>query len=332
MYAGLAGFYLVQRLGLESSLQMTALVNVLIGFTAVALARRRGDVETAGRDPAPGPQTEAGRGFLTATFRGACLLVALTGGVSMGLEVLAARSLVLIFGASLQAFAIVLMAFILGIGLGGAVVALVVMSYVFFGGMRGTAWVNTFQTTLFLAFGAIAVAVIAAGMGGFRAAAEGLLASPGTAPLLTRERVSPLYFFSYSFIPLSSIAFPHIAIFCLTARRMVHFRRTVVLYPLCILAIWLPCVFLGVAANSLRDTPRIAHKLEARQSLATAPATVPMKKGVSSDEIPKIRVAGPRQGPGPPIPVASVTPPPEPPQPPRSAPGRAPAPGPDGRP
>src|SRR6059036_2665012 len=31
--------------------------------------------------------------------------------------------------------------------LGGAVVALVVMSYVFFGGMRGTAWVNTFQTS-----------------------------------------------------------------------------------------------------------------------------------------------------------------------------------------
>src|SRR5215204_2084189 len=30
--------------------------------------------------------------------------------------------------------------------IGGALVALVVMSYVFFGGMRGTAWVNSFQT------------------------------------------------------------------------------------------------------------------------------------------------------------------------------------------
>ena len=46
--------------------------------------------------------------------------------------------------------------------LGGAVVSLVVMGYVFFGGMRGTAWVNTFQTVLFLSFGAIAVAVIGA--------------------------------------------------------------------------------------------------------------------------------------------------------------------------
>src|SRR5918912_3764549 len=70
--------------------------------------------------------------------------------------------------------------------LGGAVVSLIVMGYVFFGGMRGTAWVNTFQTVLFLSFGAIAVAVIAAGMGGFRQAVESMLASPSTAPLLTR--------------------------------------------------------------------------------------------------------------------------------------------------
>jgi solute:Na+ symporter, SSS family len=161
---------------------------------------------------------------------------------------------------------------------GGAIVALVVMSYVFFGGMRGTAWVNTFQTVLFLSFGAIALFIIGRGMGGFSNAMESLLASPATAPLLTRERVSPLFFFSYTFIPLSTIAFPHITIFCLTARRMGQFRRTVIFYPLCILAIWLPCVFLGVAANSMRDTPRIERKLEARAALATAPATLPAEE------------------------------------------------------
>src|SRR5262249_39043012 len=140
--------------------------------------------------------------------------------------------------------------------LGGAIVAIVVMSYVFFGGMRGTAWVNTFQTLLFLSFGAAALLIIGRGMGGFAGAIESLLASPATAPLLTRERVSPLFFFSYTFIPLSTIAFPHIAIFCLTARRLVQFRRTVIFYPLCILAIWLPCVFLGAAANAMHDVPR----------------------------------------------------------------------------
>jgi SSS family solute:Na+ symporter len=158
--------------------------------------------------------------------------------------------------------------------LGGAVVSTVVMAYVFFGGMRGTAWVNAFQTVLFLSFGAIAVSVIAAGMGGFRQAVESMLAAPSTAPLLTRERVSPLYFFSYTFIPLSSIAFPHIGIFCLTARRLEHFRRTVVLYPICMLAIWLPSVFLGVIANRAVEVPAIQAKIEARAALAAEGPTL----------------------------------------------------------
>jgi SSS family solute:Na+ symporter len=154
--------------------------------------------------------------------------------------------------------------------LGGALVSAVVMSYVFFGGMRGTAWVNAFQTVLFLLFGTIAVGVIGRGMGGFQEAIGAMLASPATEPLLTRERVSPLYFLSYTFIPLSSIAFPHICIFCLTARRLSHFRRTIVLYPLCMLAIWLPSVFLGVVANQATTVPAIQAKLEARATLAAS--------------------------------------------------------------
>jgi SSS family solute:Na+ symporter len=153
--------------------------------------------------------------------------------------------------------------------LGGAVVAMVVMTYVFFGGMRGTAWVNTFQTTLFLVLGATALVVIGVGMGGFDNVVQGLQSSSSTAALLTRERISPLFFFSYTFIPLSSINFPHIIIFCLTASRMQHFKRTVILYPICMLAIWLPAVFLGVVANRAHDVPAIQSKLEARQTLAT---------------------------------------------------------------
>jgi SSS family solute:Na+ symporter len=152
--------------------------------------------------------------------------------------------------------------------LGGAIVSFVVMAYVFLGGMRGTALVNAFQTVLFLLFGTIAVMVVGAGMGGFRAAMEGMLASPSTAPLLTRERISPAFFFSYMFIPLSAIAFPHIGIFCLTARRLAHFRKTIVWYPICILAIWLPSVFLGVVANQATAVPAIAAKVEARAALA----------------------------------------------------------------
>ena len=158
---------------------------------------------------------------------------------------------------------------------GGGVVAVVVMSYVFFGGMRGTAWVNAFQTVLFLAFGAAALILIGSSIGGFPEAMESLLGTETTAALLTRERVPPKFFFSYTFIPLSTIAFPHIIIFCLTARRMQQFKKTVVFYPFCILAIWLPCVFLGVAANAMYDVPGIAAKLDARAMLAAVDASFP---------------------------------------------------------
>jgi SSS family solute:Na+ symporter len=175
--------------------------------------------------------------------------------------------------------------------LGGAIVSLVVMSYVFLGGMRGTAWVNAFQTTLFLLFGTIAVVVIGSGMGGFDRAMESLLAAPATAPLLNRERVSMLYFFSYTFIPLSSITFPHIGIFCMTARRLGHFKKTVILYPVCMLFIWLPSVFLGVAANAARDVPAISSKLDARNTLANAGPTLSvderdrLRAGASGDDV-----------------------------------------------
>jgi SSS family solute:Na+ symporter len=158
--------------------------------------------------------------------------------------------------------------------IGGAIVSAVVTAYVFLGGMRGTAWVNALQTSLFLLFGTIAAFVIGGGMGGFREAMEALVASPATSPLLTRERVSPLYFFSYTFIPLSSIAFPHICIFCLTARNVTYFRKTIVLYPICMLLIWMPSVFLGVVANHATAVPAIQTKLEARAQLAAPNASL----------------------------------------------------------
>lgn len=155
--------------------------------------------------------------------------------------------------------------------MGGAVVALVIMSYVFFGGMRGTSWVNAFQTALFLIFGLVALIVIGTGIGGFKGVVESLEASPATKSLLTLERTSPLFFVSYMFIPLSSIAFPHITIFCLTAKKMSQFKKTVLLYPICMVAIWLPAVFLGVAANKITEVPGIEQKLEARKQLMEGP-------------------------------------------------------------
>jgi len=140
---------------------------------------------------------------------------------------------------------------LIGYSLGGAIVALVVMSYVFFGGMRGTAWVNSFQTILFLCFGSIAFIFISKSLGGFDAIMQKMSVDPKLGSLLQRQpRIGKEEFFSYMFIPLSAIMFPHIAIMCMTAEKIGHFKKTVIAYPLCIMAIWLPSVFLGVIAAS----------------------------------------------------------------------------------
>ncbi len=120
--AALAGFWLVQQFGMVRTLQLTALLNLTIGAVAILLSRG-GLVE-----PPPGAETAPteGAGIAavgTQTLRWAGGIVALTGAVSMGLEVLSSRSLALIFGSSLQSFAVVLIAFILGIGLGSAWIA-----------------------------------------------------------------------------------------------------------------------------------------------------------------------------------------------------------------
>jgi len=120
--AGLSGLLLVPWLGLRMTLDCAALLNLIVGVAALVLANTRRDLSSdTGADSdgaAPASLTPA-----TGVAGWECLLVAATGAVSMSLEVLATRCLALVFGASLQVFALVLMSFILGIGLGSAAVA-----------------------------------------------------------------------------------------------------------------------------------------------------------------------------------------------------------------
>ncbi len=118
--AALAGFWLVQSFGMVAAVQRTAIVNLVIGILALALNRAaplKPQPDDKDKAPAPGPAASA------ETVRWAGFIVAISGAVSMGLEVLASRSLVLVYGSSLQSFAVVLIAFILGIGLGSAWIA-----------------------------------------------------------------------------------------------------------------------------------------------------------------------------------------------------------------
>ena len=133
---------------------------------------------------------------------------------------------------------------------GAAAVVLAVSIHIFLGGMRGAAWVNTFQTILFLVFGAVAFVLIGKSLGGYDVVMAKLLENERTAPLITRERIPLTEYISYLLIPLSSIMFPHMAIMCLSARKVSSFKTTVSVYPICIMLIWLPAVFLGVVAAS----------------------------------------------------------------------------------
>jgi predicted membrane-bound spermidine synthase len=115
--AGMAGFWLVSSFGMVEALRIATVTNLAIGAAAILLGRAN-----VAPVPADNQRRKAKPEAIPLLLRPR-LIVAATGAISMGLEVLASRSMALIFGSSLQSFAIVLMAFILGIGLGSAWIA-----------------------------------------------------------------------------------------------------------------------------------------------------------------------------------------------------------------
>jgi SSS family solute:Na+ symporter len=124
-------------------------------------------------------------------------------------------------------------------------VCLVVLSYVCLGGMRGTAWVNTLQTGVFMVLGAITVAVVLNRLGGLEAALGRV--STERPDLLVREgHVGRLELLTYTFVPLSVGMFPHIFGQWLSARSARSFGVPVIFYPLCLAVVWVPSVLLGV--------------------------------------------------------------------------------------
>jgi SSS family solute:Na+ symporter len=131
---------------------------------------------------------------------------------------------------------------------GGLVVSAVVMIYVTYGGLRGTAWANTFQTLVFMALGAATFIYVVNAMGGLGAAMQRLAAA--RPDLMVRgDNFTPIQYLTYAFIPLSAGAFPHLFMHWLTARQASNFRVTVVAYPICIAIVWVPSVLLGVLGN-----------------------------------------------------------------------------------
>jgi spermidine synthase len=115
----LAGFVLIEHVGIRASLWGTALVNLAIGVIALRLpdpasrqASPDGGLETAGHAPTP-----------TALRRLAVVLLAVTAFAALLDEIAWTRVLVMVVGGSTYAFTLVLLCFLLGIGLGSSLMA-----------------------------------------------------------------------------------------------------------------------------------------------------------------------------------------------------------------
>ena len=149
-----------------------------------------------------------------------------------------------------------------------AVIALVVLVYVFLGGVRSTAWANTFQTIVFMATGVITITLVAKALGGPAEATQAVLDKASDFSIQnnnaqgklaraytdsngqTKTLIAPLQFFSYCLIPLSVGMFPHLFQHWLTAKSAKAFRLSVVAHPIFIMIVWVPCVMIGVWATA----------------------------------------------------------------------------------
>ena len=129
--------------------------------------------------------------------------------------------------------------------LGGLLICAVVLCYVTYSGMRGTAWVNTFQTLIFMVLGGVTFVVIMYRMDGFSSA----LSKVDPSLLMQADHIKPLELLTYTCIPLSVGMFPHIFSHCLTAKDVETFRYPIIFYPICIAIVWIPSVLLGILGN-----------------------------------------------------------------------------------
>lgn len=129
----------------------------------------------------------------------------------------------------------------------GLVVCVVVLGYVFTGGVRAAAWANTFQTLVFMGTGVLTFVLVARGLGGVGAATAAVL-ERAPEHLARAGRMGKLEFATYALVPLSVGMFPHVFQHWLTARNAKAFRLTAVCHPLFIAIVWLPCILMGVWA------------------------------------------------------------------------------------
>jgi len=113
---------------------------------------------------------------------------------------------------------------------GCLLVTLIVCGYVLAGGMRGAAWVNTFQTAIFLVGSLAIFLVIAYSLGGFGKATSTIVEN--YPELLNRSKLPWPKFFSYGIVcALAVPVFPNVFSRLLTGKSSAELKKIVMIYP-----------------------------------------------------------------------------------------------------
>ena len=116
--------------------------------------------------------------------------------------------------------------------LGCLLVTLVVLYYLLAGGLRGAAWVNTFQTAVFL-IGGVAIFLIVAYAFGGPAQATANLMDAGYTHLLDRSKMTWQQFWSYGVIVTFAVTlFPQVFMRLLAGKNPKALKQMASIYPL----------------------------------------------------------------------------------------------------
>ncbi|SNR75166.1 solute:Na+ symporter, SSS family [Haloechinothrix alba] len=131
---------------------------------------------------------------------------------------------------------------------GGLAVTLVVAYYTWAGGMKATAWTNTAQTALFMAFLLLIVLLVPSAAGGteriigtLQREQPELLVRSWEGPFSLGATVSQLILFSFIIF-----AFPFVWVRMISARSSKDLRISGIAYPIALVATWAPAILLGL--------------------------------------------------------------------------------------
>jgi len=129
---------------------------------------------------------------------------------------------------------------------GTIILAVIVLLYTTFGGMRGTAYTNVLQGIIFLVVGVVSFFAISSAGGGLGGITQKLLTNHPE--LLQRAGVITVKEWITTMLlpPIAVVAFPHIFTRLLTGKNSKSIKRLCLSYPILYFVSYLPIVFIGV--------------------------------------------------------------------------------------